>query len=420
MVMSDRPEVHTAPWPIAIVDVAGLASNLIGAIARLPFRHPWRGPGHASRNLAVSATREFVRSLLGYASSLPIDEFRSLERILDGISGQVLPPFVALQGVTIEEELVGGVPGLWFHPLLRGEDGDPSPGGGARTSSPGTILYLHGGGYIGTSPRMYALFLAHLSRVTRCTVFAADYRLAPEFPFPAAVDDVLAVAHQLVADGLAPQRMIIAGDSGGGGLVGNVLHRLSKDSQNRPGAVLLFSPEVSLTLCEDSVIDNAPFDVLPWNIPVNSYLHGIDPHDERVDILLDDLEGWPPTFLVYGADEMFRDSIRTFAKKLEEAGVPHETMEVEGMFHVFPFLLPWARESRDAYRRAGEFVRAALAVISQTEDSPWAGADQSLPPRLDESIDEASRESFPASDPPATWSGPDSVAISAQSPMWSD
>jgi acetyl esterase/lipase len=210
---------------------------------------------------------------------------------------------------------------------------------------------------------MYALFIAHLTRVTGCEVFAADYRLAPEFPFPAAADDIISVANQLVEDGLAPERLVLAGDSGGGGLLGTVLHRMRTNSQYRPAAVLLFSPEVSLTLSEDSVVDNAPLDILPWNIPVNSYLHGIDPIDDRVDILLDDLSAWPPTFLVYGADEMFRDAIRVLAQKLVADGVRHQTLEFEGMFHVFPFLLPWTRESRDVYSQAGVFVRAALAEV---------------------------------------------------------
>jgi acetyl esterase/lipase len=349
--MSDRPEVKTASWPIAVVDVAELTSNLVGAVARLPFRTPLRGPSNPPRNLAVSTTRELTRSLFGYAASLPIDEFRALERVLDVVSGQVLLPFVASQGVKVEQDNLAGVPGLWFRPSPR--RGEPL--------SPGTIVYLHGGGYIGTSPRMYALFLAHLARVTGCDVFAADYRLAPEFPFPAAADDILAVTNHLASGGLAPERLILAGDSGGGGLLGTVLHRITMNSKKRPAAVLMFSPEVSLTLSEDSVTDNAPLDILPWNIPVNSYLHGIDPDDQRVDVLLDDLSGWPPTFLVYGGDEMFRDAIRMLVEKLESDGVPHEALEVEGMFHVFPFLLPWARESRDAYRRAGEFVRGALA-----------------------------------------------------------
>ena len=356
MVMSDRPEVQTASWPIAVVDVATLASSFVSAVSRLPFRSPWRGPSHPPRNVAVSATRELVRTLLGYASSLPIDEFRSLERVLDGIAGRVLPPFVALQGVTSEPDQLGGVPGVWFRPPPA--EGDRHDAEGPRT--PGTLVYLHGGGYIGTSPRMYSLFMAHLARVTGCEVFAADYRLAPEFPFPAAVDDVISVITHLKKSGLACEQLLIAGDSGGGGLLGTVLHRMRKEDLGRPAGALLFSPEVSLTLSEDSITDNAPFDVLPWNIPVTPYLHGVDPDDERVDVLLDDVAGWPPTFLVYGADEMFRDAIRELAGKLRSAGVPHVASEVEGMFHVFPFLLPWARESQDVYDRAGSFARSAL------------------------------------------------------------
>ena len=117
--MSDRPEVKTASWPIAVVDVAELTSNLVGAVARLPFRRPWRGPSNPPRNLAVSTTRELTRSLFGYAASLPIDEFRALERVLDVVSGQVLVPFVASQGVKVEQDNLAGVPGLWFRPSPR-------------------------------------------------------------------------------------------------------------------------------------------------------------------------------------------------------------------------------------------------------------------------------------------------------------
>jgi monoterpene epsilon-lactone hydrolase len=356
MVMSDRPEVQTASWPITVVDVATLASSFLGAIGRLPFRSPWRGPSNAPRNLAVSATREFVRSLLGYAASLPIDEFRSLERLLDAIAGRVLPPFVSLQGVESAQGEVGGVPGVWFRTSGVAE----STGNVGNPAQPGTIVYLHGGGYIGTSPRMYSLFLAHLVRVSGCSVFAADYRLAPEFPFPAAVDDVIDVISELKHGGLTCDRLLIAGDSGGGGLLGTVLLRMRTEGLGQPAGVLMFSPEVSLTLNEPSITDNAPLDVLPWNIPVNSYLHGINPDDERVDVLLDDMADWPPTFVVYGADEMFRDAIRELVRKLESAQVPYVASEVEGMFHVFPFLLPWTSESRDAYRRAGEFAKAVL------------------------------------------------------------
>ena len=265
--------------------------------------------------------------------------------MLDDISRAVLPPFVNAQGVSMSADVVGGVPGLWF----RVRDTEPS----AR------MVYLHGGGYIGTSPTMYALFMSHLARVTGCEVFAADYRLAPEFPYPAATNDILAVItalHEIHDVDGVHLPLFIAGDSGGGGLAGSVLNAEAMQGIMRPAAVVLFSPEVSLALKEPSVAQNAQLDILPWNVPSNPYLHGLDPDDAGVSILRQDLSQWPPTFVAYGRDEIFRDAIRTFVDKLTDAGNFCEAYEAEGMFHVFPFLLPWARESRQVYDRVGEFL----------------------------------------------------------------
>ena len=347
MVMASRPDVAVASAPIAVVDAVGLGGAFAAALARTSLRVPWRGPASPLRNIAVATTRESIRSLMGYMTSLPIDEFRALERVLDEASRVVLPPFVRAQGVRMTEDTIGGVPGLWFHPT----SGEPAA----------TIVYLHGGGYIGTSPSMYAVFMAHLARATRCRVFVADYRLAPEFPYPAATEDIVAVIRQLRHDGTPRDRLIMAGDSGGGGLAGSVLNAFALHGLGMPAAVVLFSPEVSLALDEPSVSDNAALDVLPWNIPTNPYLHGFDPRDPAVSLLHQDLSGWPPTFLSYGADEIMRDALRAFTTRLADAGVGYEAHEVPDMFHVFPFLLPWARESQDVYRQIGAFIESTLA-----------------------------------------------------------
>lgn len=344
--MASRSEVNVASAPIAVVDAAGLAGAFAAALTRTALRAPWRGPASPLRNIAVATTRESVRSLMGYMTSLPIDEFRALEQALDEISRLVLPPFVKAQGVTMTSGAVGDVPGLWFRRPDR--------------EAVATIVHLHGGGYIGTSPSMYSLFMAHLARVTDCEVFVADYRLAPEFPYPAATEDIVAVIRHLVADGVSPDRLIIAGDSGGGGLAGSVLHDCSLHDLGRPAGVVLFSPEVSLVLSEPSVRENAALDVLPWNIPTNPYLHGLDPQDPAVSLLHQDLSKWPPTFLSYGGDEVMRDALRAFAVRLDEAGVEHQTHEVPDMFHVFPFLLPWAAESQLVYRQVRQFVDSIL------------------------------------------------------------
>jgi monoterpene epsilon-lactone hydrolase len=356
MVMGRRADVHTAGAAIAAVDVLGLVGSFAAALARVPLRAPWRGPRNPLRNIAVGSTREFIRSLMGYMTSLPIDEFRSLELLLDDVSRAVLPPFVSAQGVRMSSGEVGGVPGLWF----RARDGEPV----------GRMVYLHGGGYIGTSPSMYALFMAHLARVTRCEVFAADYRLAPEFPFPAATEDIVSVLHALLEEGMSDQRLFIAGDSGGGGLAGSVLHSCELQGVPAPAAVVLFSPEVSLVLNEPSVTENAALDVLPWNVPTNPYLHGLDPQDAAVSLLCQDLSSWPPTFVAYGRDEIFRDAIRSFVDRLTDAGNRCEAHEAEGMFHVFPFLLPWARESREVYERVGEFI---ARIVDADERAAAAG-----------------------------------------------
>jgi acetyl esterase/lipase len=339
MVMADRPEVRTAPPAIAAIDLCSLAGSMGAAALRLPFRKPWEGTGGLLRNLGVSTTRELVRSFLGASTSLPIDEFRSIEKVLDTISGTVLRPLARAERIGIERETVGGVPGLWLRPHL----GRPEV----------QMLYLHGGGYIGTSPSMYIAFAARLARTTRCAIFVADYRLAPEFPYPAPVDDAVAVLEALRDE--APDRVLfVAGDSGGGGLTGSLLYECAARGLPGPAGVLLFSPEVSLVLASPSITENAPRDVLPWNIPTSAYLHGTDPRS--VAVSAGDVTDWPATFVSYGGDEMFRDPIRALVARLRDAGVDTEAHEQPGAFHVFPVLVPWAASTRETYERAGAFV----------------------------------------------------------------
>lgn len=344
--MASRPEVRVASAPITVVDVVGLGGTFLGAVARTTLRAPWRGPASPLHNIAVASTRELIRSLMGYLTSLPLDEFRALESVLDGVSRTVLPPFVKRQGVRMAAGRADDVPGLWF----RTADSDPV----------GTIVYLHGGGNIGTSPSMYALFMAHLVRVTHCDVFAPDYRLAPEFPYPAGTQDIIAVLSTLAQAGVPNGRIFLAGDSGGGGMVGSVLRSCADSGVPLPDGAVLFSPEVSLDLNQPSVRENATRDVLPWNAPTNAYLYGLDADDPAVSLLQQDLSQWPPTFVAYGGDEIFRDAIRAFHQQLDDAGVRCEVHEVADMFHVFPFLLPWAEESRHVYDQVGAFIASVV------------------------------------------------------------
>ena len=348
MVMADRPEVQTATPAVAALTMVGLGQNLLTGLARIPFVQPWRGPGNIIDNLGQSVTRQTIRSFMGYSLGLPIEEFRSMEQVIDGLCRVVMPPFVKqLDGVTITKEEIGGVPGLWCR---------PKPGTHDRVY--GTILYLHGGGYIGTSPMMYAAFASAIAKQTGCHIFIADYRMAPEFPFPAGVLDAASVYEALLEQGVEAENLIVAGDSGGGGLAASLVSHLHASGVDMPAALLLFSPETDLELDQPSVSDNARFDILPWNVPTSPYLQGIAPGDPLVSTVNAALspDWFPPTFVTSGGNEMFRDGIRILVGNLSDAGIEVHAIEAEGMFHVFPILMPWLDVSRQVFTELDEFV----------------------------------------------------------------
>lgn len=351
MVMADRPEVETASVPVTALTVMGLAESMLNGLARVPFGRPWEGPSGLLDNVGQSVTRQTVRSFMGFSMGLPIEEFRSMERILDDICRVVMPPFIGVaDSVEITNDTIGGVEGIW----CRAKASSDAHVADCDTKEPigATILYLHGGGYIGTSPIMYSAFASKLVKITGYEVFIADYRMAPEFPFPAAVHDAADVYRGLLDRGVDAEHLVVAGDSGGGGLATSLITYLREHDMPKPAAVALFSPEVDLGFNHPSITANAQSDILPWSMPAAPYLQGIAPNDERVSAInaMADPEWFPPTFVCWGADEMFRDGIREFADNLSEAGVPMHAMEEEGMFHVFPILMPWAESSKRVFR----------------------------------------------------------------------
>jgi epsilon-lactone hydrolase len=354
MVMGRRPGVQRSSWPITATDLIGLAGQMTTAMVRVPFRKPWSGTYGVAHNVAVAVTRETLRSFMGYSSSLPIAEWRSVEMVLDDLCRVIMPPLVRTTDIVSQVDAVAGVPGIWYRPRNR------------RVR--GTILYLHGGGYIGTSPRMYGLFVAWLSRLTGCEIFVADLRLAPEFPFPADLEDAVLVLEALLANGVEASRLFVAGDSSGGGLVSSLVYTMISTSHRPIAGVVLFSPELDLVLNEPSITQNAARDILPWNIPTAAYLHGRDPGSGSVSAVDQDVSHWPPTFVSFGGDEMFRDSIRRFVDNLEGAGIETVASEEPGMFHVFPILMPWADASRRVYRGVADFVAARLDAAGKPDD----------------------------------------------------
>ena len=342
--MADRPDVPTAGVVGTTRAVGSLATRLGFTIGTLGLHRPWRGPNNALTNVAQESTREIIRTFLVGALRLPTPELRSVEKLLDDLCRVVLPPFRA-RDTTVEPGSVGGVPGLWIRPTGRPR---------------GTILYLHGGGYLATTPSMYTIVAAELVTRTGCELFVADYRLAPEFPFPAGLEDAIQVFEGLLDRGVDPRQLVVAGDSGGGGLAASLFEDARAIHLPEPAGAVLLSPEVDLAMASGSIVDNAGKDVLPADIPVRPYLGDDDATDPRVSVVYADLVRFPPTFLSYGSNEMFRDQIERFAARLRDDGVEITDLCAPNVFHVYEILMPWAPVSKATFDAIDRFVDRVL------------------------------------------------------------
>jgi acetyl esterase/lipase len=201
---------------------------------------------------------------------------------------------------------------------------------------------------------------AELVTRTGCELFVADYRLAPEFPFPAGLEDAIHVFEGLLDHGVAPSRLVVAGDSGGGGLAASLFEDARAIHLPEPAGAVLLSPEVDLAMGSGSIVENAGKDVLPADIPVRPYLGDDDATDPRVSVVYADLVRFPPTFLSYGSNEMFRDQIERFAARLRDDGVEITDLCAPNVFHVYEILMPWAPVSKATFDAIDRFVDRVL------------------------------------------------------------
>lgn len=221
------------------------------------------------------------------------------------------------------------------------------------------VLYLHGGGFIAGHAGFYRAMLARLSRLTRLTICAPDYRLAPEHPFPAAVEDAQAAFDALVARGYAPGNIVLAGDSAGGNLALGLMARLCEQDR-RPAGVVCLSPVTDLTFSGASITGNARADpVFPperrgdlarW------YLAGADPTDPRASPLFAAFAAPPPVFLQFAGTEILSDDSRRMAAQLARAGGRVEVDEWPHAIHVWQVFDGLIPESRQALRRVAAFI----------------------------------------------------------------
>ena len=238
--------------------------------------------------------------------------------------------------------------------------------GGVRTvrleppaTGPDVLLYLHGGGYGGGSALSHAELAARLGRAARATTLLPEYRLAPEHPFPAALDDALA-AYRAALDELDGEadRLLLAGDSAGGGLAVAACVALKDAGEPLPRAMALLSPWLDLTCSSpswDTRFEGDPVLDHSLRAAADRYLAGGEPRDPLASPLFADLAGLPPTLVQVGTHEILYDDAVSFAELAAQAGVEVELEIGEELIHVWQ-IFPITPEAVASTTRIGRFL----------------------------------------------------------------
>lgn len=278
-----------------------------------------------SRGLAIAESRE---------------KFHAMERMAP------YPP----RGTETVRVDAGGVPADWI----------------ARPASlPGRyVLYLHGGGYRVGSPMAYRHFTWRIADAVQGRVLITNYRLAPEHPFPAALDDAVAAYRWLLERDA--RELVVMGDSAGGGLTLALLMKLRDDGMRLPDVAVALSPWTDLALTGASIRENAAADVMinAGDLPqvAADYLAGTDPRHPYVSPLYGDPAGLPPVLIQVGSDEILRDDAVRMADKLRAANPRSELQVWPLMPHVWQAYTPVMPEARAAVADIGAFVRRIVGA----------------------------------------------------------
>jgi cation diffusion facilitator CzcD-associated flavoprotein CzcO len=257
----------------------------------------------------------------------------------------------APRGLHADRVHVGSVPGEWLRP--RG------------IHAGGALLYLHGGGYAVGSPLTHRGPAARIAAAVGVPAFVVDYRLGPEHPHPAALDDALAAYQGLLGRGIPPARIAVAGDSAGGGLSLALAMRLRDLGLPLPAVIGLICPWLDPKSDLDGVRDPAPREpvltrglLAQW---ADAYVGTGDPADPAISPLLGDLTGLPPLLLHYAGDDLLRTDGERLAARAAEVGAEIEVRRYDGLWHDFHVLAAQLAEADAAVAELGESLRRRLA-----------------------------------------------------------
>ncbi len=274
--------------------------------------------------------------------SFSVVEFR---RSVDSASLRMKPD----KRVKVEPTKINDMYGEWIIPEKAPEDK--------------VILYIHGGGFISGSCLTHRGHVAKFAIGSQIKALLFDYRLAPEHPYPAALDDCLSAYLWLLEEGYKPSSIIIAGESAGATLTLSALIALRDKGISLPRGAVSISPVTDLTCSADSFITNYKKDIAPlnsWSIWTKYYIGDSDPHLPWLSPQMAELSNLPPILLCVGTHEIHLDDTVNFAKKAEVAGTPINLRLWEGMIHAFPILSPLFPEAKEAMSDICRFIRANL------------------------------------------------------------
>jgi acetyl esterase/lipase len=254
----------------------------------------------------------------------------------------------AVEGVTYEVSTIAGVAGWWCRPQHPVDDC--------------AIIYFHGGAYVLGSAAAYRNLVGQIAARAKVAIFIADYGLAPEHPFPAAVNEAAAIYRGLAASGMS--KLVIAGDSAGGGLalalLQSVTSAASDETVPKPLAAVVMSLWADLALTGESMETRAESDPILTRDALNQaaqlYLGNQDRHDPKASPLYGEVTGLPPVMFHVGEDEILLDDSRRFANRIEAAGGVAQLHIWEGMTHVFPSNVS-LQAAKDALDEIGAFLR---------------------------------------------------------------
>ena len=255
------------------------------------------------------------------------------------------------EGATIQSVDAGGAPAEWT-------DAD-----GVRDDA--AIVYLHGGGYIMGNLDSHRNLVANLSRAAGIRALSVDYALAPENQFPKAIEDAINAVQYVQGQGIAANRIIVAGDSAGGGLTAATLLALRDRGLNQVAAGVLISPWLDLTQSGgtmDSLADADPMvSRTLLDVCTEAYVGSQDPKAPLASPLFADLAGLPPLLIHVGTAETLLDDSRRFQVAAEKSGVDSTLEEWDEMIHVWHTFAGMLPEAQQAIDRVGAFIKEQLA-----------------------------------------------------------